>query len=101
MKQAVNINKGRKMLYFYASIEKTVALSNSKKYGGIKAIPIKCFVSRHPTDPFFLKSKIKIHTCCPRSEYLNKKDINLVRNKVVLKISLLYFLTLVDCLCKQ
>ena len=34
-----------------------------------KAIPIKCFVSHHPTDPFFWKSKKK------SSESLVKKQV--------------------------
>ena len=36
-----------------------------------KAIPIKCFVSHRPTDPFFSKNKKKNRFTIQRSEYFN------------------------------
>ena len=44
-----------------------------------KAIPIKCFVSHRPTDPFFSKSKKKKNRfTSQRSEYFNLQARDLV-----------------------
>ena len=51
------------------------------------AIPIKCFVSHYPTDPFFWKSEKKNLPREARSEYSNKKHISLsfIRKKLFLR----------------
>ena len=65
---------------WYKPIAKKIKKKCIKIYlfNSIKAIPIKCFVSHCPTDPFFWKSKKKVQNHLWRSKFFSLQAHDLV-----------------------
>ena len=67
------------------------SISNDLGGNFCKAIPIKCFVSHHPTDPFFWKSEKKIQNHLWRSKFFSLQAQDLVLLTPIVLNSRRYF----------